>query len=207
MSIGRGCGRFALLLIIALIQTAGIAHAQGEPTTSDRLGLRVEGGVAIPITPSAFPDGWGLGFGGAVGLDYDWKPGMQLTGDVNYYQFANDLSGQSSSGSNLSGNSIWTMSFLGGIRMLPKEEDTVMPFVHGSMGLAIASLTGASFSGSYNGSLSSETNVAFTVELNTGAHFHPEGSELAYVIDVGWQAVFVSGETLSFIPIRFGIEF
>ena len=83
----------------------------------------------------------------------------------------------------------------------------MVPYVHGAAGLAIVSLTGASFSGAYTGSTGSETEVALTIELSAGAHFHPEGSEIAYVIDIGWQPVFVSGETLSFIPIRFGIEF
>ena len=200
-------------MIAALAIVASVAHAQTtpttptEPTTSDRLSLRVEGGVAIPITPSAFPDGWGLGFGVATGLDYDWKPGLQLTGDVSYYHFSNDLSGQSSGGSNLSGNSIWTMSFLGGIRMQSKEDNPVVPFVHASAGLAIASLTGISVSGSFSGNIPSETDVALTLELNAGAHYHPVGSNIGYVFDVGWQPVFVSGETLSYIPIRFGIEF
>ena len=207
----RSC-RIGLLVGAVSMLGLNAAHAQGEAvpagSTSDRLGLRVEGGVALPLTPSEFPEGWSLGFGAAGGLDYDWKPGLQLTTDLSYYRFANELSGQSSGGSNLSGNSIWTLSFLGGVRMQSSDDsDAVAPFIHGSMGLAIASITAIQFSGSSTGSIPSETEVAFTLELNGGATYRPAGSNIGYIFDVGWQPIFVSGEMLSYLPIRFGIVF
>jgi len=203
----RPAGWLALGVMLLVAPYAPPARAQQGESTSDRLGLHVMGGVAIPATPAAFPDGWGLGFGGATGLDYNWKPGLELTADVNFYTFDFDLAGQSFSGSNFNGASLWTLSLLGGLRAQSKKANAVVPFVHGQAGLAMASITSSSLSGAVNADASSETTVAFTLELMAGAHFMPVGSGIAYCFDAGWQPVFVSGEMLSYFPIRFGIEF
>jgi opacity protein-like surface antigen len=192
------------LLVGSLIALLAVTGAQAGIVPEPKIFLG--GGFAAPVDPAAFTDGWGLGYGGRMGLGLGLTPALTIVGaiDYNYFGFDEDAFPSVS----IDGGDLSTFYLSGEMRLniLAVPGSPVDPYLLGGVGYLRQSLDEPTVTGgSAAFPFSSDAENAFGFHIGGGVQLN-----LPVFADIFVEALYLvgfrSGDNTAFIPVRAGVS-
>jgi opacity protein-like surface antigen len=196
-----------LLFAAGVVLINNVTLAQESPPISHRWMVGFKGLGSIPT--GNFKQGSDFGYGGKVWVGFDLDPTISLSANVGYNHFTgkdyalivDDIKVDASTSYNVT-------PFTLALRICNTDGDSRI-YGMAEAGVYVVSVSvdaRASGYGSYVSASTSESRTKFGISPVLGAQFKT-GDKMSVDTHVGYTAVFVEGETWSWLGFGIGLEF
>ncbi|UCE24145.1 MAG: outer membrane beta-barrel protein [Candidatus Zixiibacteriota bacterium] len=198
--------RLAVVLAVFLV-FAVTAGAQGDAARMKPV-IYAGGGIGLPLSPSAFSDGWkmGIGFGGGVGLQV--TPYVEVIGKFFFNTFPLDL--PEVPGITTDGGDLRFMEFGADVKYIftVGPDSPVGPFLLAGAGMANVKVTDFTVSGDGETNTIpfgdySETKFALAFGGGFDYMFSPKAGMW---VEGRYALVLTEGDSFGYFPIRVGVK-
>lgn len=200
--------RLLLVALGLLFLSAGFSPAatNAQKDTKKQLEFGVDAGVAVPLSPSALTDAYGLGIGGGVFGRYRVTPGTSVGLNVAYNSFK---------GKTVNGVDAPTFSTLEVLAQGKTKfgKGSARPYVLYGVGLCNSRTASKTYtvSGdlmgipySYNLTMPAVSSTDFELQPGFGVEF---GNKTTFFAETKLSMVLTSGDTTMFLPVNVGVQF
>ena len=199
-----------LIVVAALLALSTMVTAQSQVKPV----VYVGGGLALPLSPEGFSDGWkmGYGFGGGVGIQLD--PSMELIGKVFYNTFPldDDKLLEGTTGITVDGGDFQFLEFGADFKyilMANAPDAKFKPFLIGGLGMTNIKVSDFTIAGDGESVMFPFGDYSETkFSLGAGAGFDYMFSPKAGVwLEARVHVVMTEGDSFTYLPVRAGVKF
>ncbi len=193
--------KLVMTTIVLVAAWTSVALGQDTEAKAKKGSLYAGVGVGLPMSPSAFSDNWGTGFGGGAGLGYLFTPMVEGVALFDYGTYSIDAAGAA-----ISGGDVITTEFIADVKFIFNTANTASkfrPYLVVGVGMASVKISEATSGGTVISPETSESAIALRGGAGTEIWVSPK---VAIFADFKYTTVSTEGESTAYLPIRAGAK-